>query len=99
MRDDAVNFPFHDEPNTATIICSHIIEEHEPILYVSHDEDDGMWQFLCGKQHRESEARIVSLYSAFMQDPTVAELSEMPCGYFAERENIDSQWVIRKKFL
>lgn len=97
MSDDVMKFPFHDAPNTATIICSHVLEEHEPILYVSHDEEDDMWQFLCGKEgHEESEARIVSLYSVFMLDHTVASLSEMPCGYFAERESNDSKWVIRK---
>ena len=30
-------FPFYDDPNTATITCSHIIEYGKPILYVSHD--------------------------------------------------------------
>ena len=44
-----MKFPFYDAPNTATITCCHILENGEPILYVSHDEDDGMWQFLCGK--------------------------------------------------
>lgn len=92
-----MEFPFSDAPNTATIVCSHIMEEHEPVLYVSHDEDDGMWQFLCGRQHDESEARIVSLYSVFMQEHSIAELSEMPCGYFAERESRDSEWCIQKK--
>lgn len=92
-----MEFPFSDAPNTAAIVCSHIMEEHEPILYVSHDEDDGMWQFLCGRQHDESEARIVSLYSVFMQEHSIAELSEMPCGYFAERESRDSEWRIQKK--
>lgn len=31
-------FPFADEPNTACFICCHVLEENEPILYVSHDE-------------------------------------------------------------
>lgn len=98
MSDDVMKFPFHDAPNTASIICSHVLEDHATILYVSHDGDDGMWQFLCGKEgHEESEARIVSLYSVFMLDHTVASLSEMPCGYFAERESNDSKWVIRKR--
>ena len=43
-----MEFPFYDSPDTATIICCHILERQAPILYVSHDEDDGMWQFLCG---------------------------------------------------
>ncbi|MDQ0152395.1 hypothetical protein J2S20_001084 [Moryella indoligenes] len=31
-------FPFYDEPNTAAIVCSHVINREEPILFVSHDE-------------------------------------------------------------
>lgn len=45
-----MKFPFHDVPNTAVITCSHITENKAPVLYVSYDEDDGMWQFLCGKK-------------------------------------------------
>lgn len=87
-----MEFPFSDAPNTAVITCSHVLEDNKPILYVSHDEEDGMWQFLCGKQHDESEARIVSLYSIFMRDNSIAELAEMPYGYFAERQNKDESW-------
>ena len=44
-----MKFPFYDAPNTATITCCHILENGEPILYVSHDEDDwnvaiSMWK-------------------------------------------------------
>ena len=53
-----MKFPFYDAPNTATITCCHILENGEPILYVSHDEDDGMWQFLCGKAHETDEAKL-----------------------------------------
>ncbi len=60
-----MKFPFYDAPNTATITCCHILENGEPILYVSHDEDDGMWQFLCGKAHETDEAKLVSLKSVF----------------------------------
>lgn len=44
-----MEIPSDELPNTATITCRHIIDGSLPILYVSHDEDDGMWQFLCGK--------------------------------------------------
>ena len=91
-----MKFPFSDEPNTASIVCCHVLDEDEPVLYVSHDEEDGMWQFLCGKLHNTDEARIVSLYSAYMLDKSVAELSDMPCGYYAERKSINDEWVIKK---
>ena len=54
------NYPFPDPPDTACFTCRHILNEHKPILYISHDED-GSWQFLCGGIHREEDARIVSL--------------------------------------
>lgn len=92
-----MEFPFNELPNTATITCCHIIDGSLPILYVSHDEDDGMWQFLCGESHDESEARVVSLYSIFVLDNSIAQLANMPCGYIAERKNIESDWIIRKR--
>ena len=91
-----MEFPFEDAPNTIAITCCHVIEENEPILYVSRDEEDGMWQFLCGKQHKESEAKIVSLYSIYKKDNTVGALVQMPCGYYAEREDVEAEWVIKK---
>ena len=80
-----MKFPFYDAPNTATITCCHILENGEPILYVSHDEDDGMWQFLCGKAHETDEAKLVSLKSVFDLDNSVGILKDMPCGYYAEK--------------
>lgn len=56
-----------------------------------------MWQFLCGESHDESEARVVSLYSIFVLDNSIAQLANMPCGYIAERKNIESDWIIRKR--
>ncbi|MDE7252068.1 MAG: hypothetical protein K2O32_03920 [Acetatifactor sp.] len=94
-----MEFPFYDPPNTATIICCHIMEGQAPILYVSHDDDDGMWQFLCGKTHEISEGRIVSLKYAFDLDNSVSVLKDMPCGYYAERESQNDDWIIRKRSL
>ena len=36
-----MKFPFSDEPNTATIVCCHVLEKNEPILFASHDEEIG----------------------------------------------------------
>lgn len=41
-KKQTLSFSFDDQQNTACIVCCHILEGH-PILYVSHDEDDGMW--------------------------------------------------------
>lgn len=92
-----MEFPFYDAPDTAAVICSHIMEKESPILYVSHDEDDGMWQFLCGKVHETDEAKLVSLKYVFDLDPSVSALRDMPCGCYAERKNQNDDWVIRKR--
>ena len=91
-----MNFPFDDAPDTATITCCHITDGHDPILHVSHDVDDGMWQFLCGRSHDTSEGRIVSLREIYIQDPSVAQLAGMPCGYTADRQDRNAAWDIQK---
>ncbi len=88
------NYPFYDAPDTAVITCRHIIEDGEHVLYVSHDSNDGMWQFLCGKSHDTDDARVVSLLDIFSTDNSVGELYELPLGCCAERDNADSEWRI-----
>ena len=92
-----MKFPFNDLPNTAAITCSHIIENNADILYVSHDADDGMWQFLCGGTHTMEQARVVSLNEIFMLDNSISEIANLPCGYIAQRTNKNEKWEIVKK--
>ena len=88
-------FPFSDSPNTACFTCCHVLDEHAPILYVSHDED-GYWQFLCGREHTPEEARVVSLEDILCTDGSVADLAGLDHGEYAEAEDEYSDWVIRR---
>lgn len=88
-------FPFYRAKKTAMITCCHVIENQRDVLYVSHDADDGMWQFLCGGTHRQEEARVVSMKEIVHIDPTVSELADMPRGYVAERNSKDTRWVVK----
>ena len=78
-------FPFDDDPHTACIICSHVLDNNEPITCISHDED-GMWQFLCGKEHTMNDARIVSLEEVYALDPTIGEVADMPCDCYVNKK-------------
>ena len=89
-------FPFSDAPNTACFTCRHVLEEHKPIVYVSHDED-GYWQFLCEKSHNATDARIVSLSEILEIDSSMASFAKLDCGYYAELENTQSDWIIKQK--
>ncbi len=90
-----MKFPFEDAPNTAVITCVHILENAAPILHVSHDEEDGMWQFLCGKRHTSAEARIAALKEVFDRDHSVGALKDLPCGCSAERKSPQAAWMIK----
>ncbi len=87
-----MHFPFNEPENVAVLTCVHILEDNHDICYVSHDEEDGAWQFLCGKTHDISEGRVVALKEIFDMDSSVGELSSMPFGYEAERDDRFSPW-------
>jgi hypothetical protein len=92
------DFKFTEPENTACIVCDHVLNRHRPILYASHDSDDGSWQFLCGQDdHTPSNAKVISLKNATMIDPSINDLYEMPLGVGAERENIHAQWIPFRK--
>ena len=90
------DFPFSDTPDTACFTCRHVLEQHRPILYVSHDED-GYWQFLCGGSHTEADVKIVSLAEILKIDSSVAALVELDYGECAEAENEDSDWIVYRR--
>ena len=69
-------FPFKDKPNTAVITCVHILNEKQPILYVSHDADDRCWQFLCGREHSVEESKIVALEEIYEMDKSIKKNSK-----------------------
>lgn len=89
-------FPFAESPNTACFTCCHVLNENKPILYVSHD-DDGYWQFLCGENHKEEDARIVSLATILEIDETMRDLAELNYGAYAEAKDETSDWIVRYK--
>ena len=91
-----MKFSFVEKPDTAVITCSHILENKDPILFVSHDEDDGMWQFLCGADHDISDARVISLKEVFLLDRTIGVLAKMPQGCTATRSNLCDKWKIEQ---
>ena len=94
---DKKEFPFADALDTAAIVCRHVLEEGAPVTYVSHDEDDGMWQFLCSGLHETADARLVSLYSVWKRDESVGLLCEMPPGFIAWRAGAEGEWRVGER--
>jgi hypothetical protein len=85
---------FADPPNLAVIVDKRIIANNAWIAYVSHDLDDGAWQFHAADspESSQSESVVISLRNVVERDPTVAELANLPLGWHAWRSSHGSEW-------
>ncbi len=91
------HWPFADPKNVAVITLKSITMGGSPILHVTHDSDDGMWQFLDGSPVSEENASIVCLETITRIDPSVMELADLPLGWYAVRLAPNESWRRGKK--
>ena len=89
-------FPFREQPNVATITCKHIMKDNKPILFVSHDMDDGCWEFLCGEEHGMDDACVVALEEVYEVDKSIKDIAWLRYGEKAVRKDKDSEWMLIK---
>ena len=88
------DWPFEDERRVAVFTTVAVMREEAPILRVSHDADDGAWQFFDAVSTNSSaNAMLVALEEVVKLDPTVAELSDLPLGCSAHRSSPQAPWV------
>lgn len=85
------NWPFADAPNTASITTRQVLDG-APVLHVTHDADDGGWQFLCGTSDDPADARVVGLGWMHARDTTLGELADLPEGWRAWRRCPGARW-------
>ena len=86
------DWPFAEPPGTLVITTRQVIERGLPILLVTHDVDDGAWQFLHGDNAKEQDARIVRLDEILARDPSVRALAGLLRGWQASRRSPDASW-------
>lgn len=85
-------WPFAEARKTTVFTTRDIIEEGKPMLLVTHDQDDGAWQFHTGITVPASEAKVVALDEIIFHDPRIVELADLPLGWSAIRDSITSPW-------
>lgn len=86
------DWPFDQPRNCAVITTRQVMNQIEPILAVYHDEDDHGWQFIGTSDASESNGCVIKLKEAVSLDPTVAEVADIPPGWFASRADATSAW-------
>ncbi len=86
-------WPFVDAPNVAVFTSWRILRGQDWIHYVTHDEEDGAWQFHPNSGPTPpSDAALVALHEMVAHDPSLAELADLPIGWCAWRDSEKSPW-------
>jgi hypothetical protein len=86
---------FNEKRNVMVLTTKKIINSNELIKTVYHDEEDGMWQFLDGTDITEDGAMVVGLEEVVEIDKSVEEVSDLPLGWVAWREEKGRPWFRR----
>jgi len=83
---------FTDPPNVATFTTLQVMKGNKPILFVTHDAEDGSWQFLTGELLDVADVMIVGLAQMVGHDATLIELANLPMGWRASRKYKGADW-------
>ncbi|MCX7058120.1 MAG: hypothetical protein WCH32_11370 [Pseudomonadota bacterium] len=89
----AATWPFKEPEFSDALTTVPVLEGEAPILLVSHDADDGMWQVLCGTTNEPEDGRLTCLGCLLELDPTLAEIADLPRGWEAYREAVGAPWA------
>lgn len=91
------NWKFPDPPHTRVYLSETVFKGIEAVTYVSHDAEDGAWQFL-GPRMIDGGGPVISCFHHPIDcDPSLAELGDLPRGWCAERNKVGESWVRTKK--
>jgi uncharacterized protein DUF4262 len=90
------NWKFPNDPHTRAFVSETVNNGTEAVTYVSHDAEDGAWQFL-GESMADGGGPVIScLHHPIDRDPSLAELADLPLGWFAERDRVGDPWIRKK---
>ena len=83
------------EPSALALTTRQVMREGWPILLVTHDADDGAWQFVNGQGDTDDieSALLVEVGHIVELDPSVSELADLPLGWRAWRPAAGDEWV------
>ena len=87
---------FPDSPDCAVFSTLGVVNDKHPILLVTHDSEDGAWQFLDSFSPPLDDAVVVGLEEIVELDRSLIELADLPLGWQASRSSSAFPWVRAK---
>jgi hypothetical protein len=90
------DWKFPDPPHTRVFLSETVHKGTEPTTYVSHDSEDGSWQFL-GDSMADGGGPVISCFHhPIDNDVSLRELADLPLGWWAERSKPGEPWIRHK---
>jgi hypothetical protein len=86
------DWKFPDPPHTRVFLSEAVHSGIEPITYVSHDLEDGAWQFLGESMAGDGKPVLSCFHHPIDADPSLKELADLPLGWWAERVKPGEPW-------
>ncbi len=91
MTTDSVRRTFRDD--LGVYVCDHVFQASTPVLLCVRDRD-ASWQFLCGQSDLTGdEIHLVHIGALLARDATLAELTRLQPGSYAERQSERVAWT------
>jgi len=83
--------------NVAVFTTKYVLSGIDIITYIFHYEEDGYWQFSGDTSCiGDEDYKIVSVEEIINMDSTVLQMKDLPLGFYAYREDKDSDWEVHK---
>lgn len=92
-RDRRARWMLHWLLGTMSVQTAEVFQRREPILLVTHDADDGMWQLIGVSAADGSTGKLGHLHHAVDEDPTLVDVLDLPPGHRATRTHVGAPWV------
>jgi hypothetical protein len=80
---------------TSCIQTLEVFERHEPVLLISHDANDGIWQLIGASDADSRTGKIRHLHHAVDEDPSLIDVLNLPPGRSAIRTGAGKPWTGR----
>jgi hypothetical protein len=88
------DWKFPDPPHTGVYLSEAVHTGAEAVTYVSHDAEDGAWQFLGDSMAGDPKTGVLSCFHhPIDNDPSLKELGDLPLGWWAERAKVGEPWL------
>jgi hypothetical protein len=77
-------------------VCDHVFRASTPVLLCVRDRD-ASWQFLCGQDDlTDDQVHLVHFGALLANDASLAELTDLQPGNYAERQSTEVVWSFGK---